>query len=247
VSLAVFVLKSKGNGTSNESENSNQRMSNLSVTYYSKIYKEFKAIEGNEYLSIVRFYESYKDNISHLNFSEYFELLISYTNALFEIGAYQSHVKVVDTAIQISISNNIKFYNGRDIYAELLFKKAASCYNLMEYDQTEHILRELIKISPYNEMAHLFLKKCLLRKKTVYLSNLRGIAILLLLATALIIAVELIFIRTLFTAYSSIFEIIRNTTFVCSLLLIIGSAILHRVQIYFWVKQFVSECKMRKG
>ncbi|MFT5167395.1 MAG: hypothetical protein ACI8P3_002632 [Saprospiraceae bacterium] len=222
-------------------------MTNLSVTFYSKIYTEFKTIEGNEHLSIVRFYESYKENIPHLNFSEYFELLICYSNALFEIGAYQSHVKVVDIAIQASIINNIKFYNGQDIYTELLFKKAASCYNLMEYDQTEHILRELTKITPYNEMVQRFLKKCLLRKKPAYLTNARGLAILLLLATAFVIAIELIFVRTMMTTYISIFEMMRNTTFIASLLLIAGSAILHRAQIYFWVKQFVTECKMRKG
>ena len=222
-------------------------MSHQSTTYYSKIYKAFKAIEDKEHLSIVRFYESYEEDIPQLNFTEYFELLISYTNALFEIGAYQLHTRVVDTAIQHSILNNIKFYNGQDIYTELLFKKAASCYNLMEYDQAEHILRELVKITPYNEMVQRFLKKCLKRKHPEYLKNARGLAILFLLATALVVAVELIIVRNLLPSYISLFENIRILTFISSLILIIGSTVLHRVQIYFWVRQFVAECKMRKG
>ena len=222
-------------------------MSNQSTTYYSKIYQEFKAIEGKEHLSIVRFYESYEADIPQLNFTEYFELLISYTNALFEIGAYQTHAKVVDIAIQHSILYNIKFYNGQDIYTELLFKKAASCYHLMEYDQTEHILRELIKISPYNEMTHRFLKKCLKRKHPEYLKNARGLSILFLLATALVVAVELIIVRNLLPSYTTLFENVRIVTFVSALFLIIGSTLFHRAQIYFWVRQFIAECKMRKG
>lgn len=222
-------------------------MPNLSSTYYSKLYKEFKSIDSSEHLSIVRFYEAYEKDIPQLNFSEYFELLVSYSSALFEIGAYQSHVKIVDTAIQLSIINNIKFYNGQDIYTELLFKKAASCYNLMEYDQAEHILRELVKIMPYNEIVHQFLKKCLSKKLPEYLKNARGLSILLFLATALIIAIELLFIRTLMTEYVSLFEIIRNSTFAASIVLLFGSAIFHRVQIHFWVKQFVVDCKRRKG
>lgn len=221
-------------------------MPNLSSTYYSKIYKEFKSIAANEHLSIVRFYESYEADIPNLNFTEYFELLISYSDALFEIGAYQSHLQVADSAIQISILNNIKFYNGQDIYTELLFKKAASYFNLMRYNEAEHILRELVKITPYNETIHRFLKKCLLRKQPNYLKNARGLAILALLATALIIAIELLFVRTLLNDYTYIFEVIRNTTFTVSILLIVGSALYHRVEIYFWIKQFVLDCKRRK-
>jgi len=222
-------------------------MPNLSSTYYSKIYKEFKSISETEHLSIVRFYESYESDIPHLNFTEYFELLVSYSNALFEIGAYQSHTQIVDTAIQISIINNIKFYNGQDIYTDLLFKKAASCYNLMRYDESEHILRELVKITPYNEVVHRFLKKCLLRKKPEYLKNARGLAILLLLSTALIIAIELLFVRTLMNDYVTLFEVVRTTTFLTAILLIIGSATFHRAEIYFWVKQFIADCKRRKS
>jgi len=222
-------------------------MSNLSSTYTSKIYKEFKSIETNEHLSVVRFYESYETEILTLNFTEYFELLISYIDALFEIGAYQSHRRVVDTAIQMSILHNIKFYNGKDIYIELLFKKAASCYNLMEYNQAEHILRELVKITPYNEMVQRFLKKCLRRKHPEYLKNARGLSILLLLGTALVVAVELVVVRTLLVDYVSLFETIRNSMFVLAVVILVGSLVFHRAQIHFWVKQFILDCKKRKG
>jgi tetratricopeptide (TPR) repeat protein len=222
-------------------------MTKLSSTYYSKIYKEFKALDAKEHLSIVRFYESYEGDIKQLNFTEYFELLTAYLDALFEIGAYHSHLKMVDSAIQISILNNIKFYNGRDIYTDLLFRKAASCYNLMHYDDAEHILRELIKISPHDESYEIFLRKCLWKKQPNYLKNARGLTILLLLAAALIIAVELIIVRNLFAVHAETFQLVRNLTFGLAILTLLGSTLTHYGQIYLWVKQFVAECKRRKG
>ena len=46
----------------------------------------------------------------------------------------------------------------------MLFRKAASLYNIMEYGKAEYILRELIKIDPYCEDFILFLRKCLGKK-----------------------------------------------------------------------------------
>ncbi len=221
-------------------------MSNLSSTYYSKIYQEFKTIDVKEHLSVVRFFESYERDIKQLNFSEYFELLVAYLDALFEIGAYHSHLKIVDSAIQISILNNIKFYNGRDIYTDLLFRKAASCYNLMQYDEAEHILRELVKISPHDESYAIFLRKCLWKKQPDFLKNARGIAILLLLASALIIAVELIIVRNLFAVHTATIEMVRNITFGSAILVLVGSTLIHYGQIFIGVKKFVTECKRRK-
>jgi len=43
--------------------------------YHSRVYQDFKGIEQNEFRNIVRFFESRTDEIVHLEFNEYFELL----------------------------------------------------------------------------------------------------------------------------------------------------------------------------
>ncbi len=214
-------------------------MPNLTSTYHSKIYRGFKEIEPNEHHARVRYYETYEDQIRQLDFSEYFELLIAYTDALFEVGAYQNHVLMADQAIEMSIANNIRFYNKKDIFYELLFKKAASCFNLMQYKEAEHILRELIKIDPYNEMSIRFLKKCLIRKKPKHFLNIRAVCILLFLLSALIISVELIFIRPLYEMYSAEVETARNATFLSGILILSGGELLHRILVKREVDKFV--------
>lgn len=221
-------------------------MANLTSTYHSKIYRGFKEIEPQEYLSLVRYYEAYEDQIKQLDFSEFFELLITYTEALFEVGAYQNHALMVDAAIEISIINNIKFYNKKDIYYELLFKKAASCFNLMRYNEAEHILRELIKINPFNEISIRFLNKCLLQKKPKFVRNARAISIFLFLLTALIISIELIFIRPLFDMYTPTVELARNASFSMGFVLLGGSELINRLKVKRETITFVGRARLRK-
>ncbi len=221
-------------------------MPKLSSTYHSRIYQEFKTIDMQEHLSIVRFYEAYEKDIPRLAFSEYFELLIAYADALFEVGAYQSHLKMVDIAIEASILNNIKFYNGKDIFAELLFKKAASCHNLMQYREAEHVLRELLKINPYHELSTRFLKRCLRQQKPSWLRHAQAATIFLFLMSALIIAVEIVFVRGLFPEFTSTIEQSRSTTFLLACFIFAGSDLGHRFLVNHDVNSFIAYCKERK-
>ncbi len=221
-------------------------MPKLTSAYYSKIYRGFKEIESNEYLSLVRYYEAYENEIKQLGFSEFFELLISYTEALFEVGAYKNHCSMVDIAIEISIVNNIKFYNKKDIYYELLFKKAASFYNLLKYNEAEHILRELIKIDPQNDLSIRFLNKCLQQKKPKFVRNAHALSIILFLLAALLISIELIVVRPLFEASTQLVELTRNSLFFAGVLILAGSEVANRFKVKKHVDAFVVKAIKRK-
>ena len=221
-------------------------MPKLTSAYSSKIYRGFKEIETHEYLSLVRYYEVYENEIKQLGFSEFFELLITYTEALFEVGAYQNHCSMVDLAIEISIVNNIKFYNKKDIYYELLFKKAASCFNLLKYNEAEHILRELIKIDPQNDLSIRFLNKCLHQKKSKFVRNMRALSIILFLLAALVISIELIIVRPLFEASTSSVELTRNSLFLSGVLILVGSDLVNRFKVNKHVNSFVMAARLRK-
>ena len=221
-------------------------MPRITSTYHSKIYRGFKEIEPNDYHSLVRYYEAYESKIKRLEFSEFFELLIIYTEALFEVGAYQNHSLMVDAAVEISILNNIKFFNKKDIYCDLLFKKAASCYHLMRYDEAVHILRELIKIDPYNDMNIRFLNKCMLRKKPKFVRSAQAVSVIFFLISALIISIELIVIRPLYEMHSSSVEFYRNTFFLMGVFILGGTEVLNRLKVRKKIQKFVAESKKRK-
>lgn len=213
----------------------------------SHIYLEFKEIEQNEFRNIVRFFESHNSEIAQLEFNEYFELLLTYADALFEIGTYHSYLSVADQAIGITIEHNIKYYHGEDIFFNLLFKKAAAHYNLLEYDKSEHILRELVKMNPGNEMTVRFLKKSIRQNKPGFLKSTRAISVFLFLLTAGIIAIELCLVRPFFAEYISVIELVRNIVFGAGWTILIVGDLFYRWLVNNKVNKFIREVKQRKA
>ena len=215
-------------------------------TYHSKIYREFRAIESNEWRTIRRFYEEYEAQIRQLEFEEYFELLLAYTNALFEIGPYEKHLLMADTVIETSISNNIKFFHGEDVFQHTLFKKAASCYHTYRLEQADYILRELLRIDPFDADAALFLKKCLRKMNPSLVRTARAMAMVLFFASALVILVEMLAVRIFYPMYTDTFELTRNSLFLLGLAAIAGGHLLHRWRSVREVDNFVEVLKRRR-
>ena len=80
-------------------------MNHSKSTYHTKIYRDFKEIEIGEYRAIVNYYDEFERDIRELEFQEYFELLVAFVNALFQLGKYQKHLLMVDVAIEASVMN----------------------------------------------------------------------------------------------------------------------------------------------
>ena len=221
-------------------------MSSQSKIYHSALYRSFKAINAGEHRQVVRFYERYEENILKLDFEEYFELLASYTTALFEVGAYRKYILMADALIHAAIMENITLYQEQDILQTTLFKKAASHYNLLEHDKAIHVLRELIKINPHDKANHLFLARVISSHKPAYLTYTRAGAIGCFLAAAIIIAVEVLLIRHFLPDFAPITELIRNGLFVSGLVLLGGGELKHRLSSLIQVRRFVSQSKEAK-
>jgi hypothetical protein len=215
-------------------------------TYHSKVYRDFRAIDGSEWRSIVRFYEEHETEIRSLDFPEYFEMLLAYATALFEIGAYEKYLLMVDVVIEASILNNIKFFKGEDVLQRLLFKKAASYFHTHELGKAEYILRELLRMDPYDESSALFLKKCLRKTQPAFLKNARAVSIFLFLMSALLICIEVIVVRNFYHVYTDLVEVSRNTIFLSGFVVLVGSDLYHRGSIGKEVDDFVAAIRRRK-
>lgn len=221
-------------------------MSYYQSTYHSKVYRDFKEIDAVAYRQIIRFFEKRESAIGKLEFSEYFELLVAYVDALFEVGAYQKHILMVDSVIENSIAQNIHFYKGRDIFSNMLFKKAAAHYNLLQYKESEYILRELIRMDPYDKEVIIFLKKCLRRKTSKLVSVARASSIFLFLLTAFLISMEVLLIRPFFRMHASLIENSRITMFIIGLVILIGGDLIHRLSVEQSINDFVKSIKRSK-
>jgi hypothetical protein len=91
-----------------------------STTYYSTIYRNFKLIEAAPaaQYAIIRYFEANVAKIQYLETDEYFELLVAYNEALYDVGAHQLHAKIAGEVLAESIQQNIKYFGGLDIYTQ---------------------------------------------------------------------------------------------------------------------------------
>jgi len=215
-------------------------------TSYSRIYRDFRAIEATEWRTVIRFYEEFEPVIQGVEFDEYFEILLAYVKALFEIGAFEKHLEMADKVIEVSVMNNVKFFNGEDVLQDTLFKKAASKFQLHEYERCDYILRELLRIDPYHKDGTMFLKKCLRKMNSALVRQTRAVSISLLLLSAIVICFEMLAIRNFFPEYDHDIEIFRNLLLVISLTILVGGILFHRLRCGREVDNFVDNLKKRK-
>ena len=216
-----------------------------SISSTNKLYQDFIGIEEGAHRMLVRFYEAKAEEIARLDFDTYFEILVDYTNALFEIGAYTKHIEQVEKILQLSIEHNIHFYKGEDIFCKSLFQKAAAHYNMLEFDRAEYVLKELIKITPTNELAIRFLKKCLYQSRPAYIKYARAISIACFLGAALVTAIDLIFIHPFATNDTHFWEYLRLDICGFGILLLGGSFLYHRLRVNFQINHFVQKVKAK--
>ena len=188
-------------------------MKTESNIYTSSTFQAFCSIEKGDFKEKIRFCHRHMKEINNLPLEEYVKLLDSYGEALFETGRYLKHIEVADELVELSMEHNIVYLGEKDLYFDTLFQKAASCFNLHKTEEAIYILEQLQGMQPDNESARLFLINCYVRQGASRLSNLRKWSVVAILASAGIIAVELILIRPLVPSLTDIVEAGRNVLF----------------------------------
>lgn len=192
-------------------------------TYYTQVFRKFKAIDPSSYREIIRFYEKEEDKILRLDFEEFFEMLIAYVDALFEIGAYRKHLTLVDVVIEKSINNNIKYYRNQDLFQKMLFRKAASLFNTQDYTKAEYVVKQLYRMHPEDQTAMLLYQKCRLKARPALLNYARASGVFLFFLSALVIGLEVLFVRPWYAMHLPLVMNVRSSIFVFACLaLIVG-------------------------
>jgi hypothetical protein len=217
-----------------------------SKTYRSRLFRDFKALPQQDHRGMVRYFEAHEKAILELDFEEYFELVVAYTNSCFEIGSYQKHLLMADVVVEAAIRNNIVSFNGEDVYYNTLFRKAASHYNLHEDTRAEYILRELIKINPRQSETILFLGKCLRKQRPRYVQHCRAAAMFCFLAAPLIFILEILVVEPFYMSFDKSVEYLRNGVFGAGWFLLIGSDVWHRGSVNREVHLFVKKVLRRE-
>jgi len=222
-------------------------MATYRSTYFSPLYRDYKSIDPRSYRELVRFYEKHETEIRDLNSEEEStEILISYVNALFEIGAYRKHLLLVDHVVEAAVAHNIFEFEGKDLFRQSLFKKAASLFNTHQFKKAQFILRQLVRMDPYEPYAIRFLKKCIRRCRPRLLNTFRATSVFMFLLAAIIIAVEVLFVRPFYDMHIHVVEMSRNSLFLLGCLILIGGFLYNRWLSEREVEDLVYQMRERK-
>lgn len=221
-------------------------MAPLKSTYHSKLFREFQGIDALAFHQLIRFFEEKEDAIQRLDFEEYFELLVSYVDALFETGAYQKHLTVVDLVIESSVIKNIHHFKGEDIFSKMLYRKAASLFQLHKFCEADYILRELLRMNPSDSDSIIFLKKCLRHRKVDFIQTIRAITIFMLLLSAVVISFEVLLIHPFYHKFTTLFHAIRILLLTIAGIVFFGGNLIHRLRVEREVKAFVEDIQKSK-
>ena len=121
-------------------------------------YLAYSSLSPEAYRDRVRFYEENKSFVNSLVYEDRVEVDLDYAFALFEIGKYQRFLDKVDNLIELVVIDNVEL-EGKDVFKELLFRKAASLYNLWSLEKAESVISQLYKIDPeFPFVKSLFIK-----------------------------------------------------------------------------------------
>lgn len=212
-------------------------------TIYTRLYRDFLAIEPKNYHAVIRFYEQWEEQIAKLDDDQHYDLLFAFTNALFEVGAYRQFLAVVDQAILVSLDESLQKdeQHKQHLFELLLFRKAAAFVQTLQPAKAEHIVRELLRINPKHALASLLLRKTLRQQNSAINTTTRATAILLFYLSALIILVEILIIRSFYSMYTSPVELSRNLIFLGGLLVLGIGEVLTRWQAYRHARQFLNK------
>jgi hypothetical protein len=211
-----------------------------------RLYRDFKSLEVSDFNGLIRFYEQNEDGIRSLDFDEYLDCTVAYTFALYEATHYGKFAVMCDHLIEQVIMHNVDNWGGEDLYKRLLLKKATALYYQQEYAPAERILREIVKIYPFDPLAALYLNKTLLRQKPNWLFHARAASVLLALLAAAAIALEIFAFPRFFPQYTDVLQLSRNLLVATSLASLSLAESGHALRCWFSVKKFVLHARRRK-
>ncbi len=204
-----------------------------------RLYRNFKSIEANDFSGLIYFYEQHEDGIRALDFEQYLDCTLMYTNALFDAADHGKHLVMVDHLLEIVIMQNVLDWDGQDLYHHLLFKKSASYYHLEEFAKSERILREIINIYPDDRLAAVYLNRVLLHQKPEWIFRARAATVAFALLAVLVIALEILAVPRFFPDLLKPMQIGHNLLIGLSLATLTLGEAGHTLRCWLHTRKFV--------
>ncbi|MBK8624396.1 MAG: hypothetical protein IPN86_02080 [Saprospiraceae bacterium] len=196
-----------------------------------QVYLRYLRLGETAYREKVRFYEENPDAISSLYFEDRLEIDFDYLYCLFEVGRYERFLCKVDPFIELIVVENIYEFRDENIFQELLFRKAACLYQLKQYQKSEVILRQLVRMDRQNPLFIGLYTICTRKIETDIYITIKALAMASFLIV-LGITIARIFLEPFLDIYLAPFLSLRIILFSFGICCLIGLELAFQYKIY---------------
>jgi len=148
----------------------------------------YEEIEEADHSYRVRFYESNSTLIFSLDPTQQHYFTFHYICSLFELGKYEHVLAEIDGLIEFVFLNNINF-RPVGTFEELLFKKASSLHNTLQFQESIAISEQLIGMHPHDDLYRKLAESSYWSMYNWKSSLIRLIAILLIFGSSIVSAI----------------------------------------------------------
>lgn len=161
-------------------------------------YMDYQRIAPSNYRAKILFFDQYRGDLEYLDPEDKLEIYLDFVSALFEVGNYYRYLHYVNGLIEQVIADNIYYFREEKIFESLLFRKAASLYNIHKYPESISILKSLLKIDPKYPAATPLLVLSLRQIERPWYEWSKAIAIVLLFSAISIWIAEFLVISSFY-------------------------------------------------
>ena len=200
------------------------------------LYNKYLYLDDNAYYDKKRFYEQNESDVRNMKLADSLWIESGYLEALFKISEYGKFCQKSQIFLERLIYHNISYFNGEQIFEDILHKRAASFYQLRDYDSSIHNARELIKINPDRKDTQKILFYALRSSHKKTLKIIKACLMAFFLAAAVSLMLYQIIILSFFPEYSVLLIKIICWVFIPAFVSLIGAKIAIDVKSFLRVK-----------
>lgn len=217
------------------------------LTSIPRIITDFRNINPRDYQEVVRFFQRYEEYFNDLDTEFYFPSLLVFTNSLYELGEYELFLPHAERILELSIQENIQFFNGEDIFLSTLYKKSRSLLALGHPEKAAVISRQLLRLAPENRKNLSIFRDCLMATRPEWLENSLSYSIISLWVGLVLMMVNIFQFKPIWQLTGAHLETAILCVWAITLSLAIVPLAFHVFQCYKLAGHTLKEATERKG
>ncbi len=126
-----------------------------------EIVSRYFRLGEHSYDDKIDFYESHRQDLEYIEEDHFIHINLDYVLCLFYNEEYHKFVDHVDSAIELVIDKNVKYFKDLNIFNVLLHQKATALHKLNRFQEALPLLVELLRLDPLNERTpyHYYISK----------------------------------------------------------------------------------------